>query len=180
MPHYVAFLGAINVGGRTVRMERLREVFSSLGFADVETFIASGNVIFHTDAGDTASLEARIETALQASLGYPVIVFIRRAGELDAIARHEPFAADATPGILHVGFLRTAVTAAARRKIRACGTDVDQLDARGREIYWLVRGSFHDSKLSGRELGRITGPTTMRNRNTIVRLARKYAHLADR
>ena len=96
----------------------LEDVLSAAGFSDVETFIASGNVIFRSGSGDTAALEARIEKALQASLGYPVTAFIRRAGELDTIARHEPFAADGTPGILHVGFLRAAVTAAAEKKSR--------------------------------------------------------------
>ena len=46
MPRYITFLRAINVGGHTVKMDRLREIFESLGFANVETFIASGNVVF--------------------------------------------------------------------------------------------------------------------------------------
>ena len=59
MPRYIAFLRAINVGGHTVKMDRLREIFESLGFANVETFIASGNVVFETTAGDTAALETQ-------------------------------------------------------------------------------------------------------------------------
>ncbi len=46
MPRYVAFLRAVNVGGRIVKMDELRRLFAGAGFADVETFIASGNVIF--------------------------------------------------------------------------------------------------------------------------------------
>jgi uncharacterized protein (DUF1697 family) len=46
MPKYVAFLRAINVGGRTVKMGHLRSLFEAMGFSNVETFIASGNVIF--------------------------------------------------------------------------------------------------------------------------------------
>ncbi len=45
MPKYIAFLRAINVGGHTVKMDYLRVLFETLGFSDVETFIASGNVI---------------------------------------------------------------------------------------------------------------------------------------
>ena len=56
MPRYVAFLRAINVGGHVVKMERLRALFEDLGFAKVETLIASGNVIFETRAEDAGAL----------------------------------------------------------------------------------------------------------------------------
>ena len=46
MPRLIAFLRAINVGGHTVTMMKLRKEFEALGLQDVETFIASGNVIF--------------------------------------------------------------------------------------------------------------------------------------
>ena len=62
---YVAFLRAINVGGHTVRMEALRREFESLGATNVETFIASGNVIFDTARRNAAALERAIEEHLQ-------------------------------------------------------------------------------------------------------------------
>ena len=65
MTRYVAFLRAINVGGRRVKMHHLRELFESLGFSNVETFIASGNVIFDSPAEDTRKLEQRIEDHLR-------------------------------------------------------------------------------------------------------------------
>ena len=52
MPRFVAFLRAINVGGHVVTMDQLRAAFQELGFDDVETFIASGNVIFSSPAKD--------------------------------------------------------------------------------------------------------------------------------
>ena len=65
MSKYIAFLRAINVGGHTVKMDVLRQLFESLGFANVETFIASGNVIFESKAGNVKALEKKIETCLQ-------------------------------------------------------------------------------------------------------------------
>jgi uncharacterized protein (DUF1697 family) len=62
MTQYVAFLRAINVGGHTVKMTDLRELFETLRFKKVETFIASGNVIFESPVDDTGELEQRIET----------------------------------------------------------------------------------------------------------------------
>ena len=68
MPRYVAFLRALNFGGHTIRMERLRDVFTAAGFAGVETFIASGNVIFDSGSTNIGALERKIEMALQSEL----------------------------------------------------------------------------------------------------------------
>ncbi len=91
MPRYVAFLRAINVGGRNVKMDRLREVFESLGFTNVETFIASGNVIFEWQDQDTRALERQIEARLLESLGYHVDTFIRSSQELADVIAYQPF-----------------------------------------------------------------------------------------
>ena len=65
MPRYVAFLRAINVGGHIVKMDHLRELFTQLGLTDVETFIASGNVLFTTSSKSGPALEKKIEQALE-------------------------------------------------------------------------------------------------------------------
>jgi len=57
---YIAFLRAINVGGHTVKMDHLRSLFEALGFSNVETFIASGNVIFESKSKSTRALERRL------------------------------------------------------------------------------------------------------------------------
>src|SRR5258707_9368831 len=85
---YVAFLGAINVGGHTVKMADLRRSFEAMGLTSVETFIASGNVGFEAATSDNAALERRIEAGLQADLGYRVDTFVRSSAEVAAIAAH--------------------------------------------------------------------------------------------
>ena len=77
MPRYVAFLRAINVGGHVVKMDDLRRRFAQLGFTEVETFIASGNVIFSSPSRDAAALEKKIERQLEKSFGYEVKTFVR-------------------------------------------------------------------------------------------------------
>jgi len=86
MPRYVALLRGINVGGHVVKMDRLRTVFAAIGCSDVETFIASGNVIFSSPSGDAAALERRAEAALEEALGYEVTTFIRTPEQLQSIA----------------------------------------------------------------------------------------------
>ena len=82
----IAFLRAINVGGHTVTMARLREEFEGLGFTDVETFIASGNVIFTSRSNDFARLEKKIEARLRAAFGFEVATFVRTNAEVAAVA----------------------------------------------------------------------------------------------
>ena len=69
MAEYIAFLRGINVGGHNVKMEVLCEQFEAIGLSKIETFIASGNVIFESRSADTAKLEVKIEKQLALSLG---------------------------------------------------------------------------------------------------------------
>src|SRR5258708_37862568 len=92
MSRFIAFLRAINVGGgRTVKMESLRQVFESLGFSGVATFIASGNVVFEKTAKNTRTLERKIEKRLREALGFEVATFIRTDAELAEVANYKPF-----------------------------------------------------------------------------------------
>jgi uncharacterized protein (DUF1697 family) len=88
---YIALLRGINVGGHAVRMERLRELFTELGFTRVRTYIQSGNVFFETEQADRKILTQTIEQHLQQALGYEVPVFLRTIAELEQIVALDPF-----------------------------------------------------------------------------------------
>lgn len=181
MPRYVALLRAINVGGHVVRMEQLRDVFSGLGFSNVETFIASGNVLFSTPETDVEALERRAEAGLKRALGYDVGTFIRTPEQLQAIAGHRPFAREPAKGegTVYIISLKQPLAAAARRQMLALATPGDEFACKGAEVYWCRRGNLLDSTVSGPQLGRVLGAqTTMRNRNTIVRLVDRLAKAA--
>ena len=77
MTRYFAFLRAINVGGRFVKMDKLRQQFELIGLSNVQTYIQSGNAIFDTADTNIAELERKIEEQLQAELGYHVPTLIR-------------------------------------------------------------------------------------------------------
>jgi uncharacterized protein (DUF1697 family) len=178
MTRYVAFLRAINVGGHTVRMEQLRTLFAAMGFADVETFIASGNVIFRTKTTDVAALERRIADKLEKALGYSVGVFLRSVSELHEIVNYQPFTieTDAADKIgVYVILMAEGMSAVAKRALFACRSATDDFAVKGREIYWLCRGSMLESPFAKNGWERSAGArATMRNRNTMVRLAKKY------
>jgi uncharacterized protein (DUF1697 family) len=88
---YIAFLRAVNVGGRVVKMERLRELFTELGLSNVRTYIQTGNVFFTSDTKDRAKLGAEIEAHLQKSLGFEVATMLRTVSEVEHALSLEPF-----------------------------------------------------------------------------------------
>jgi len=88
---YVAFLRGINmIGHKTIKMERLKEIFERLGLEDVSTVQASGNVLFRAPSGGNALAE-RIAERLQAELGYSVDVVLRAKAAIKALVGSEPF-----------------------------------------------------------------------------------------
>src|SRR4051812_12677370 len=91
MPKYVAFLRAINVGGHVVTMAQLRALFNSLEFEGVESFIASGNIIFDSRSRSESALRGKIEKCLRRELGYDVATILRSIDEISKIASYKPF-----------------------------------------------------------------------------------------
>ena len=67
MPRFVAFLRAINVGGRVVKMDVLKKHFEAMGYSEVDSFIASGNVVFSSKGA--RGLDAKIAAALEREFG---------------------------------------------------------------------------------------------------------------
>ena len=176
MPRFVAFLRAINVGGHTVRMDALRRAFEDWGASRVETFIASGNVIFDTTKRSAIALEQSIEAHLLDRLGFAVTTFLRSISELEAVAAHTPFDPHLDDGATRfVGFMKTAPDAAAVRAVASIRTAVDEFAIHGRELYWLRRADLMQSMASPPRLEKVVkGPLTMRNVTTVRRLASKY------
>ena len=178
MTRYIAFLRAINVGGHTVKMDELRTLFAAMGFAGVETFIASGNVIFAADDPDAAALQAQIEGELQQALGYAVATFLRTDAEVAAIARHEPFPAPvlAAAGALNVAFLAEPLSTTEEQLLMTLKTDIDDFHVHGREVYWLCQAKQSESTFSNTRFERtLRKQTTLRGISTIRKLAAQYA-----
>jgi uncharacterized protein (DUF1697 family) len=177
MPRHIAFLRAINVGGHVVKMQLLRELFESLGFSNVETVIASGNVVFESSGGVGRILEQEIEIILEEALGYQVATFLRTAPELATVVRQQPF--DLTKldpeAAVYVIFLRNKPTVTVSQALRALNTDNDRARVGKREVYWLRRERSRDSEVFGVRLGKVLGAeTTMRNMKTVRKIVEKY------
>jgi uncharacterized protein (DUF1697 family) len=174
---FFAFLRAINVGGHVVKMNALRDLFIAMGFSNVETFIASGNVIFDTKEKNSAALEKQIEKKLQEALGYEVATFIRTLDELTAMTNYLPFPKQQIEkaGAFNVAFLKQPLDSAQMKKLHALKTDIDDFHVNGRELYWLCKMKQSESKFSNAVLERSLGvQATFRNMNTIRKILEKH------
>lgn len=173
---YVAFLRAVNVGGRVVKMQDLKTAFESLPVKNVETFIASGNVIFETGVRDPALLERKAEAQLRDVFGYEIDTFMRSIDELQRIAECRPYqdiASSGEGGTVYVGFLRQAVGRDAQRRLKALSTVVDEFCSNNREVLWLHRNVPHASPTPSIE--KVLGlRATFRNARTVRRIAERY------
>jgi len=159
-------------------MEDLRERFEALGLSNITTFIASGNVVFETRASNARALEKRIERQLQEWLGYAVATFIRSSSELSAIAAYQPYPIrdlEVAGNSLYIALLPAPPGSEVQQKLLSFRTAVDDFRIHEREIYWLSRGKMSESAFSGALLEKtIRMPATIRNVNTLRRLAAKY------
>ena len=177
MSRFIAYLRAINVGGHVVKMDQLKILFQQLELANVETFIASGNVIFDSPARSADKLERKIEDHLGNALGYAVATFLRTTAENVTAAAHEPFAAVRykASSRLYAAFLKAAPTAAQSKALLAFKTEIDEFVIHDRELYWLCHVPSHESAFSAARAEKTLGaPITMRNINTVRKLAAKY------
>jgi uncharacterized protein (DUF1697 family) len=173
MTRYVAFLRAINVGGHTVKMDRLRGLFTELKLGNVETFIASGNVLFDSAAASN-SLEPKIEKHLAKSLGYDVQTFVRPVTALPTILSGHPFAARiAKAHGLYVGFLKGEPTKEQRARLADLASDHHSFHVNDRELYWLSQISMADTKITNATLEKAVGVSTFRSIVSLGKLAVK-------
>jgi len=164
MPVRVALLRAVNVGGTgSLPMADLKAICEGLGFADVKTYIQSGNVLFRSDL-PAAEAAAMLDSALQEKLGKAPGVMIRTGAQLQAIADQAPFP-DAKPNLLLVVFLREPAPSDALDKLVA--PDGEEAQVAGAEIY------IHFPNGSGRSKFKLPAakPGTARNLNTVRKLA---------
>ena len=181
MPKYLSFLRAINVGGHTVKMDFLKKIFESLAFENVETFIASGNVIFQTKSKSIDSIKKKIETELHKELGYEVSTFIRSTEELKKIIVYKPFKESELnnpKNTLYIGFLDSAPAIENQKKVFAMQDVGNEFHFTKKEFYWLCRTNFINSGFDGKKLEKAMGMnTTLRNSTTIKKLVLKFCIL---
>jgi uncharacterized protein (DUF1697 family) len=172
MPSYIALLRGVNVGGNTLRMERLRALCEELGLKDVRTYVQSGNVVFA--AGRSSAHWARtLAQALAGEARLPVLVIVRSATDMARIVADNPFLKE--KGIdttkLHVTFLENAPARNAVKALEALPSGADRFVQAGEEIYVHCPNGYGNTKLSNTAFEKALGlRATTRNWNTVNKL----------
>src|SRR2546421_5176476 len=172
MATYVVLLRGINLGGRNrIGMAALRELLSSSGYADVQTYVQSGNVILRSRSGEKA-LAAAVRQGVSEAFGLDIGIFVRTAAQLADVAANNPFIG---PGVdpgrqLHVAFLEAVPAPRAVAALDPHRTPPDELRPRGRAVYiWAPNGIGPSKVLHG--LDRILETSmTVRNWRTVTAL----------
>jgi uncharacterized protein (DUF1697 family) len=108
---YIAILRGINVGGkRMIKMDALKQLFASLGFSNIETYIQSGNVFFQCKKTSEEKLAVTIAKEIENVFKFDVPTIVKNVEELNQIITNNPFTKDKKKQVefLHVTFLATA------------------------------------------------------------------------
>jgi uncharacterized protein (DUF1697 family) len=171
---YVALLRGINVGGNNIiKMADLVDCFTDLGFADVRTYIQSGNVVFRATGADSVKLTKRIEAGLVQRFGYAATVVVRSRKQMSDIVSRAPKGFGTKPKTRRydVLFLMAPLTGSAALKTLPRKEGVDEVFAGTSEIYF----SRLISKASQSHLRLVIGlpiykSMTIRNWNTTTKL----------
>jgi uncharacterized protein (DUF1697 family) len=170
---YVALLRSVNVAGHgRIAMDELRAAFDALGYADVTTYIQTGNVLFSTASKSEARVATAIEERLAEDFGDSPAVLIRSVADMRRVGTSSPYAkAGADPARHHVTFLATQPSKAALDGLQLPPSGRDALVVDGKEIYVHTPDGYANTKYTGTFLERRLGVvSTTRNWNTVTKL----------
>jgi uncharacterized protein (DUF1697 family) len=179
MPTHVALLRGVNVAGVKLAMADLRQLVSSLGHADVVTYIQSGNVLFATFRTDLEAIAREMEDALATAHELRTTVFVLDSGELADVVAANPYSAEPNPRFVHGVFLPAAPDPQAARAVdeavaAAAGLGSrDQATIVGRMLYLHTPDGFGASGLVRALLLKRSSPVaagTARNWSTVTKL----------
>ncbi|HEY7414403.1 MAG TPA: DUF1697 domain-containing protein [Ktedonobacteraceae bacterium] len=173
MTAFVALFRGINVGGRKVKMDKLKDLHESLGLRHVKSHIQSGNILFTSDSADSTQLGKQIEDVFAQSFGFHSDVIVRSSAELSSIIDKNPFQGqqDKKSQWVVVIFLAACPDDIAREALLKAYTGPEELFVIGKELYVYYAEGIGRSKLTLSFIERkLKTIGTARNWNTILQL----------
>ena len=170
----ISMLRGVNVGGHAkIKMDALRDLYSSLKFEKPQTYVQSGNVIFKAKERDFALIAKRIQQAIEKRFGCCPAVILRTTQELRNVVAKSPFAnrENFEPSKLLVIFLATDPGRVARENLSKQNFSPEELHIADCELYIYFPNGIGKSKLPWTRIDRILGtPGTGRNWNSVTKM----------
>jgi len=172
MTTYVALLRGINLGARRIKMDALRALFESLGFEEVSTILASGNVVFSSTRQSLPQLHDMIAAAMKKEFGFDVTMQIRKLSDIRELMANSPFAA-LTPN-KHTHWFVTFLDAPAPTLPPFPDKSATHVGARDNMMFYMFDTTAASSTDFMSYLDKHLGKrVTTRNWNTIVKIVNK-------
>jgi uncharacterized protein (DUF1697 family) len=187
---YIALLRGVNVGGsKVILMADLKRIFEKLGFANVKTYIQSGNVVFSSAKRRTIEIEGSIKAAIDRRFGFDIGATVLGVDELEKMIKVNPFGEDKlkSGGRVHLTLLlgkpskeKMDAVAELRENSLKNSHDGDDLEIIDRSIYVLCRNGWAKSPFNSSVTEKILKvDTTSRNLETMKKLAGMGRSLRD-
>ncbi len=174
MPRYLALFGSINVGGNRLAMADLRAAFEAEGFENIETVVASGNVLFDHPERPDEGLEEKLGLMMHERFGFDSVALVRSRDGLAAAIAENPFAADGEEQFVHTLFLEGPVDADGYARLEADRTGPERLAMGDRALHIDYCAGAGESKLVGAFIERRLGQRgTARNLRSMRRILAK-------
>lgn len=171
MPTYIAFLRAVNVGGRYVKMADLRDALTQAGFTDVQTHIQTGNVFVRSARRTSGPVAVEVSRVLTAHCGFDVPAIVRTPAQLRATLA----AVDAIAPMIegdskrYVAFTDGPVPPEAAAVLNAWDTPGERVRVLDAAVLGELGIGFHKTSLTITRLERLTGRTTTWRDLSVVR-----------
>jgi uncharacterized protein (DUF1697 family) len=151
MQTYISILRGINVSGhRKMKMDALQQLYTNLGFSNVQTYIQSGNVVFQYKKTSLQDIEQAISKKVLEQFGFDVPVIVLEKEELNQIIRNNPFISDPSKDIkfLHITFLSAEPSKVAYNKIDEEHYNGDEFKIINKSIYLYCPNGYGKTKLT--------------------------------
>lgn len=177
MPRHIVLLRAVNVGGRWVKMQRLREVLTAAGYDEVATHIQSGNMHLKSSTRNPVKLASLLETLLAEEFGFAIPCIVRSPEQLRSIAAYADRLSDPLEGGTlrrYVTFFRDPLPADRAAELAAWDEVGERLQPSGSELHWWLGKSAHEAKASNAVLERGGLVATTRDLKVVRALAEKW------
>jgi len=169
---FVALFSGINVGGnRIVKMAELKAVFESLGFAEVATYVQSGNVVFRAKKGDGAALTKEIEAAFEKKWGFNSRIMVRDAGWFERLVKDNPYPeVGGEPTKLHAYALEREPTEEEAKRLADKCTGPERFEIKGDVLYLHAPDGLGKSVFANLIPRTLKVPGTARNWRSVLAL----------
>lgn len=169
---YIALLRGINVGSHNrIKMGDLRQLLESLGLKKVQTYLASGNIVFETDKDSKVELAETISTSIETSHGFKPAILLLTFKELQQATKTNPFPkATSEPKYLHFGFLASKPKDPDIQKLENLKKENERFELNGKVFYLHAPDGVGRSKLAANSEKALGVPMTDRNFRTVTKI----------